>query len=891
MKQIYSIYRTDLRNIARVPTGLLLMAALAVLPSVYAWINLFAMWDPYSNTSGIKIAVTSLDEGATFQTQSFNIGTEVVESLKTNHQLGWTFVDENEALQGVERGRYYASLLFPADFSQKIAASVSGNTQKPEIVYTVNEKLNAVAPKITEKGATNVTAQISENLIRTVSETVLTRMKELGMEFEQQLPTIRRIESRILELEKRLPDIEAVGEQALDLEQKLPQIREKADKIVALEQRIPEIDRAGQALLNVEERWPRINEAAQDVLLLQEKLPDLQRVASRVTELDQHFDQVEAALKKVIQDTGKANEIVETALAAIPKLEAIAADGGAFADQLSRFLQNNNAAFEAMIPVIRQNLILLQQTADAVQQVTALLQSANIDPKPVLAALAFAADRAEGAARIAGAIADLFARLDDYVPGASLSHAEERLGAVNVNMKELAQTMRSIASAIERGEQPAKTVVDRLNTLSREASAILGDILSRYDTEIVPNMKTALNRLQSVAQNATDVLQTAKTKLPDFQAILQDAQQGIRFVQAGLDALQGDMPQIRSRIHDTSVSLQQRMSEVTQAVNAAAAFVRDDLPGVEQKLHRAADFVRNDLPAAEAELRRVSELYRTHFADVEGVIHQTADFVRDDLPAFEAAVHKAADQIRRLEGENNIDALLDWLRSDTGRESDFLANPVLIKEIKKFPIPNYGSAMSPFYTTLSLWVGAMLLVSLMRVDVEDVERIYKSHEVYFGRMCIFLTIGLCQAVIVSLGDFFILGTYVASKFGFVLFACLISAVFVTITYTLVSVFGNIGKGLAIIFLVLQFSSSGGTFPVSTAAPFFQKLNPLVPFTYAVGLMREAVGGMLPGVVAKQILFLLGFIAVCYIVALALKKPLSGYTERVAKKAKQTKLIS
>ncbi|CAG7646599.1 YhgE/Pip family protein [Paenibacillus allorhizosphaerae] len=891
MKKVYSIYITDLRNIARVPTGLLLMIALAVLPSVYAWINLFAMWDPYSNTSGIKIAVTSLDEGAAFQNKPFNIGNEVVESLKKNHQLGWTFVDENEALEGVERGRYYASLLIPADFSQKIASSVSGNAQKPEIIYTVNEKLNAVAPKITEKGATNVTAQISENLIRTVSETVLARMKELGMEFEQQLPTIRRIESRILELEKRLPDIEAIGSKALDVEKKLPQIREKADKIVELEQRIPEIDQAGKTLLKLEERWPKINEAAQDVLLLQEKLPDIQRVAGRVTELDQHFDQVEAALNKAIEDTRKANEIVDTALAMIPKIEAIAADGGAFADQLSRFLQNNNAAFEALIPVIRQNLMLLQQTADAVQQITALLQNANIDPKPVIAALTFAADRASGAARIADGMIDLFTRLNAYLPAAPLNHAIERLGAVRTNLTGLAQTMQTVAAALERGEQPAKALIDRLNTLSREASAILGDLLSRYDTEIVPNMKKALNQIQSVAQNASDVLQTVKAKIPDMKAILQDAQQGIRFAQTGLDALQGEMPQIRARIHDASVSLQQKMNEVTQAVNAAAAFVRDDLPRVEQKLHQAADFVRIDLPAAEEELRKISDLYRTHFADVEGAVHQVADFVRDDLPAFEAAVHKAADQIRRLEGQNNIDELLDWLRSDTGRESDFLADPVLIKEIKKFPIPNYGSAMSPFYTTLSLWVGAMLLVSLMRVDVEDTERIYKSHEVYFGRMCIFLTIGFFQALIVSLGDFFILGTYVVSKIGFVLFAFLISAVFVTITYTLVSVFGNIGKGLAIIFLVLQFSSSGGTFPVSTSAPFFQKLNPIVPFTYAVGLLREAVGGMLPGVVVKDILFLLGFIAICCIVALALKKPLSGYTERVSKKAKQTKLIS
>lgn len=179
----------------------------------------------------------------------------------------------------------------------------------------------------------------------------------------------------------------------------------------------------------------------------------------------------------------------------------------------------------------------------------------------------------------------------------------------------------------------------------------------------------------------------------------------------------------------------------------------------------------------------------------------------------------------------------------------------------------------------------------MRVDVDNLDGAYKTHHIYFGRMMIFLTIGLFQALIVTLGDIFILGTYVVDKIWFVIFALLISIVFITITYTLVSVFGNIGKGIAIIFLVLQFSSSGGTFPVSTASPFFQKLNPFVPFTYAVGVMREAVGGMLFWVVLKDVICLCIFIVVCYVVALALKKPLSGYTKRVAEKAKMTKLIS
>lgn len=129
--------------------------------------------------------------------------------------------------------------------------------------------------------------------------------------------------------------------------------------------------------------------------------------------------------------------------------------------------------------------------------------------------------------------------------------------------------------------------------------------------------------------------------------------------------------------------------------------------------------------------------------------------------------------------------------------------------------------MSPFYAVLSLWVGSTLLISLLRAEAENPEGTYRGYELYLGRLATFLTVGLLQAICVTAGDIWILGTYVADQWFFIVFAMLVSAVFVTITYTLLSVFGNIGKGIAIIFMVFQFSSSGGTFPISMTSPFFK----------------------------------------------------------------------
>jgi putative membrane protein len=188
-------------------------------------------------------------------------------------------------------------------------------------------------------------------------------------------------------------------------------------------------------------------------------------------------------------------------------------------------------------------------------------------------------------------------------------------------------------------------------------------------------------------------------------------------------------------------------------------------------------------------------------------------------------------------------------------------------------------------------VGATLLISLLKAEADNPGERYKPYQLYLGRLATFLTIGMFQALFITLGDIYLLEAYVADKLPFVLFAMLVSAVFVTITYTLLSVFGNVGKGLAIIFMVFQFSSSGGTFPISMTPAFFQALNPFMPFTYAISLLREGVGGILWQTAIRDILFLLGFIGLSLFVALVLKRPLSGLIKKSTENAKKTKIIA
>src|SRR5690625_342516 len=197
--------------------------------------------------------------------------------------------------------------------------------------------------------------------------------------------------------------------------------------------------------------------------------------------------------------------------------------------------------------------------------------------------------------------------------------------------------------------------------------------------------------------------------------------------------------------------------------------------------------------------------------------------------------------------------------------------------------------MTPFYTLLSLWVGGILLISILATNVLEPEK-FAPKEIYFGKLYLFLLIGCLQTLIVTLGDIFLLKVQIANPFLFVLFGLLCSVVFMTLIYTFASLFGNVGKALAIIMLVLQIAGSGGTYPVALLPKFFQAISPFLPFTYAVGLMREAVGGIVWSNALFDILMLVIFITIALLLGAFLKDPINRSTQKLMGESKESNVF-
>src|SRR5699024_156280 len=260
-----------------------------------------------------------------------------------------------------------------------------------------------------------------------------------------------------------------------------------------------------------------------------------------------------------------------------------------------------------------------------------------------------------------------------------------------------------------------------------------------------------------------------------------------------------------------------------------------------------------------------------------------------EYPYVNSKVNELADKIRDIQGETDINEIIELLQNDPEAERSFFEEPVKLSKNELFPIPNYGSGMTPFYTVLAIWVGGLLLISLLAADVHGGEEL-TGRERYIGKLFTFLTIGLLQTLIVTLGDRFIVDAYMAHPVWFVIFGLLISLVFMLIIFTLVSLFGDVGKAMVIVLLVLQIAGAGGTYPVVLLPEFFQAINPFLPFTYAIDLMREAVGGIIWKSAIHDMavlgLFGLGFL----LFGVLFKNVVNKYTDRLMKKSKEAGLF-
>ena len=347
--------------------------------------------------------------------------------------------------------------------------------------------------------------------------------------------------------------------------------------------------------------------------------------------------------------------------------------------------------------------------------------------------------------------------------------------------------------------------------------------------------------------------------------------------------------EIADTVKEEFVNKSARINEVSSNMNSklnveVAPLISQVLSKAEVNIDKVSGIIagaQGELPAVE---RKLSET-EVKISNAYGKLLS----LQAQMPSAKSKIQKLTDEIKKADSEIDKNQLFNLLKVDYKQQAEFFANPVKLQENKLYHIENYGSAMTPFYTVLSIWVGSLLMSSLLTTKVEDEEKKYKPYQKYFGRGLLFVIISLFQTLIITLGDMYVLGTQATSPYRFVLYALLISLLFSSIIYTIVCILGNVGKAVCIVLLVLQLGSSGGTFPIQMTSEFFQALYPKVPFTYSIGLLREAVGGVYIPAVERDIKILFIYLIIV-LVGGAILVSLKARSAKLSRERERSKLF-
>ena len=715
MKNIIEIFRNDIKEVFRKTNTWIIIVGLIFLPSMYAWPNILSSWDPYGHTNNIKVAVTSEDDGATVDGKELNLGKSLVEGLKNNKNLDWQFVsNKQEAEDGVRIGNYYASIVVPKNFSQDMTSVSRTEPQRATIEYTVNEKINAISPKITNSGASAIANNISKNFVETANGIIFEKLHEAGIKFEENLPSIEKAKEEIFKL-------------------------------------------------------------------------------------NDNFSTYESTLSELIGKVEYGYNILNNVQNTLPEIDRVATNSIMIADKAGITINNIQGFNERLLPIINNHLSVVEEVSKEANIIAKELQQKPDKTEEIKARQKALDSRLQASTERLQLVKNIFEYFNKLSSERLFNNQLERVTTLSNDITTIKEVNNNIYNKMDHYDEIADTVKEEFVNKSSRVNEVSSNMNSKLNVEVAPLI--------------SQVLSKAEVNIDKVSGIIAGAQ--------------GELPAVERKLSETEV--------------------------------------------------KISSAYGKLLS------------LQAHIPSAKSKIQKLTDEIKKADSGIDKNQLFNLLKVDYKQQAEFFANPVKLQENKLYHIENYGSAMTPFYTVLSIWVGSLLMSSLLTTKVEDEENKYKPYQKYFGRGLLFVIISLFQTLIITLGDMYVLGTQATSPFRFVIFALLISLLFSSIIYTIVCILGNVGKAVCIVLLVLQLGSSGGTFPIQMTSEFFQALYPKVPFTYSIGLLREAVGGVYIPAVERDIKILFIYLIIV-LVGGAILVSLKARSAKLSRERERSKLF-
>lgn len=803
------------------------ITAVIIIPLVYSFFYLWAFWDPYSKLQDLPVAVVNEDKGAQINGELRNAGNEFVDEISKSKDLKWVVTNGEEADNGLNNREFYAEIRIPEDFSSKIATATEKEKTESIIIYQPNEKRNFLAAQVLNRGILELKEKVSKKLTEEMVSSLTVEVKKLPDDLKEMNDKLGEASDGAKQLTDGLGELRSsqvkLNDGVAKLSSGLAGLRDGSSMLAAKNAELADGSgklAAGSRTLSdnlslfsgkLIAGLPDFATLSQGSNIFNQKLSELSNGAAQ---LNGGMVKLNAGLTVLNSDlnapNGGLNEFANAATSFGKGLQM-------FSDGFNSAKAGSNKVYEGTA----QYSASIKQYSDGLTQYFTGVKTLT-DSDKAIAEFMTAYVKAHPEAMTDKNIQSI---MDIYKKSQG---SLDQLGAAT-------DTLKTKSDDLVKGAQQLQAGSKELN----DGMALIGD-----------KSKELMSGANQLAAGATKV----GSEMGQLSGTVKQLSDGSKQLAGAASSLAEGSSQLTAAYGQINGGIQKASQSVTEAAGASkqlsdgAKTVTDNLNTLSQGAASLADGAKTLNSGASQAYNGSAELNNNlpQFIDGESKLYDGANKLKDGLndghKQVSDALSKANDKMSAIDGLDK-----------------YAAEPVKIQQTAVNPVPDYGTAFAPYFMSLSLWIGALLMFYLIYCDPDiRFKRISKNSR-GIVRFFAYPLLGIVQAVVLGFVVRAGLHLQVKDDFLYYMMCILVSLAFISIMQFLIINLADVGKFLAIVLLILQLTACGGTFPMELVPDFFRAINPFMPMTYSVNVFKEVISGIDYGFLGENAMILIGII--------------------------------
>lgn len=880
----------DLRTFFKSRLFRLSIVGIIIVPVLYSLLYLKAFWDPYGSLENMKIAVVNLDKGAISDGKVVNYGNDVVESLKNNDTMGWEFVSEKTADEGLEGKEYYAKFQIDEDFSKNVLSAKDGNPEKASMQFVCNQGKNYLASQIASK----VEGTLKASVVSSITESYVTE-------------TFSSLYDAKLGMNDAAEGSSKITDGLVELNSKVPTLTDGANQLSSGSSQLYN----GQVSLN--NGLISLNSGAWSLNSgIGSLYSGAQSLNTGLNSLNSGLTQINDGVDKLNDSTPTLSSGVDQLYLGSKKLVLGIESAKSGSSQLSTGANQLYASYEnTILPTIDQ----LQKGSSQLEQG---LQNSSADIQKLKESgdtLNTASDGiTNGSQTINDSYVQVKAGLDQLIN--SSNQSSEVLTKVSTNLQEALQStdeatknakMMEALNTIKQYSESNQDAANQLNALSQGSDQLkqgiesYNDSVKTYTTGVksfalgtatlIDNTSQISNGVSQINGGLTQLQSGLNTQfgpgLSSLNTGINSLDSGITTIGSGASELSGGLSNLNGNVPTLVSGVSQLKAGTSSALTGSQQLYAGSgklLDGTLTAYNGSKTLAEGTNSALDGSNQLVSG---------QKTLNDGVNTLSSSVPALATGVNQLTEGSTTLtnglsDGYTKLDEGLVNSSEDMGK---FVSEPVKLKSSAINPLDAYGPGLAPYFMNLSLWVGALMMFFVIVPETEDDENTSRFNKV-IGKFISLGAVGVFQALLVGIA-IMALGlkpTNMLVYFGTLIF---FSFVYIAIIQCLITLTGDVGRLLSIICLLLQLTACGGTFPLELEPTIFRTISKFMPFNYSVEILRNVISAtnLDYSMIGKNLFILLIFMLVFLTITIVNKNLGEKFNNLFEKKKEQYVEIS